>query len=442
MATKRSEQERFEEVLTNESLQGAQEAVANEVAAAEPEIPSLLTEPPLEAKRVTVIKFEKSSRPSMPALPVLPTQPDGLASQAKIRRLPPPVFGGAAHRVSVAPASAEAELSPPWPSQLPTLDLEMEESLNENTPNLYAVEAEAFEAPAQPWTLVARTPLASSSLTLKKEEPQSRPQSRWVVWSIAAVLSVCVLGWAWWMPKRQPKPSTGVIVQLEPPLAPGAPLKNSVPPPPHVEPPVSMTTRLAMGPSENANATPTSAKLVEQVEPLVEKSNAATRVAWRSKAEPASSDKRISEGLEAARKHVQKDKFDLALTELNKIEPLLKKYPARPLDFDFLHGVSLAFTAENARQASKAWQKLKPLRDSYKAEPEYWHAIGWANQVLGDEARYSTSVRCKHWQQAKWAYTETLRLGKNNRKYMDARSYIENKIDVELQRLACADIGD
>ncbi|MCL2178926.1 MAG: hypothetical protein FWC28_03450 [Proteobacteria bacterium] len=453
MTIKRGEQGRFEVVFGNESLQGAQEAVANEVAAAEPEMPPLVAEPPLRPKRgVTIIKFERQHKPR-PVLPLVHS-PE-LAAQEEAKRLLPPIFGGAARMFSVASRDAQADPPPPWPSQdaqASNADTETlyEEGLGENTPNLYVVSEpyleEAAEAPPP------KPPEAKALPARARRAPKSWQTSQWFVWSIAVALSAGVVAWVWFMQKEQQKRRRDIVVQLE-----GQLKEQQEPPSVHAQlveqkAPTVQAKRLPLTPSPSEHSgpnaslevhppTPTPKTQVAQTVSPAEKTNGALKAIGRPKPEPIPSDERISAGLDAARKHVQKDKFELALVELNKIEPLFKKYPARPLEFDFLYGVSLAFTSENARQTLAALRLLDALRDSYKTNPDYWRAAGFAHQVLGMNETRPSAARCKHLQAAKLAYAETMRFGKNNRKYTQAHSYIEH-IERDFQGLGCADAGN
>jgi|GEM_PF-1267896 len=523
MTTKRGEQEHSEAVLAKERLQGAQEAVANEVAAAEPEMPSLLAEPPLEKGRVAVLKFENHSRNAMATVPMMPAVSAELVPVEK--RLPPfaypPVFGGAA-RVFSDSTPAGGVPAPVWNSEAATSEAEAlyEDGLGETTPVLSASDehlqqvavteeeppsaakpshphkavtptkpnaptlASQTDVPTQPWLPIVEEAGASRGAAnfesrnsgnegLEVEEPETKPISGWMIWSVAVVLSVIVASWVFFTYESNPKPLSVAAVSREtstPPVSSAA--AAAVSPEKSAQSSsldISDGMRLALAPSsvksnsnQAAEAQPATqakeasasnsekadGKLAKADEALLapEASQAAllagTGVSARPKAEQMSNEERVFlAGLEAARKYTQEDQFNRALRELDKIQALQKKYPTRSLEFHFLHGTSLAFAGKDSRQTLKALQILEPIRNAYKTNPDYWRASGFANQVLGmDEARPKNERR-KFLSQAKSDYSESLRFGRNNPKYTQARSYIEH-IERDLQGLMDDNTGN
>jgi hypothetical protein len=166
------------------------------------------------------------------------------------------------------------------------------------------------------------------------------------------------------------------------------------------------------------------------------------KTAMQPRPEQMSNEERMFlEGLEAARRHAQRDQFTRALRELSRIQPLHKKYPARTSEFEFLYAISLAFTEGDSRQTLRALQMLDALRNAYKTNPDYWRASGFANQLLGMDETQPTSERRKFLRRAKSDYTESLRLGRDNPKYTQARSYIEH-IERDLKELVNDNAGD
>jgi len=502
MTTKRGEQEHSEASLSKERLQGAQEAVASEVAAAEPEMPPLLAEPAAEAVRVTVIKFEKYSRSTMATVPIMPAVSLDLASEKNLPAFAsPPVFGGAARTfLNSAPGSAEYELL----QNAEASEDADEERLGETTPNLSMAEeaSEAFEepllvpkprphdagasvkpnapklalqadAPTQPWLVAiheSETPPGEGVSPRKEEErgggenrrPRTKQLSGWLVWSVAVGLSAIVASWVFFTYEAQQESSS--IAALSPeksaPSSKGAAmspekLAQAVPASPLD---ISDGMRLALAPSAakpDANAPSEEAQTAAQEAPrasaeapeglaqakedLVE---LPTKAAAPTKAEYISKEERLFvEGLEAARKYAQKDQFTRALRELSKIHPQYKKYPTRVLEFEFLYAMSLVFTEGDSKQTLRALQMLESLRNPYKTNPDYWRASGFANQLLGMDEAIPIRERLKFLRQAKSDYTESLRLGRNNPKYTQARSYIEH-IERDLRELMDDNAGD
>ncbi|MCL2013159.1 MAG: hypothetical protein FWG75_10295 [Cystobacterineae bacterium] len=494
--------------MANERLQGAQEAVAHEVAAAEPEMPPLLAEPSLEAGRVMVIQFDKhagSGLPTMPALPALSNKETSAAVAKRLQALSyPPVFGGAARLfASMASASEEAEVhSPINPFHMPedeNPESELLEGLGETTPSLGAVSAEYLEGagvqaetPTQPWlpalqepstptpsTQVPSNPLNSKQASSKQasstrarppaklsEASGTRQVSKGLLWGVAVVLSLVAVPLVLLLRKEPRKateePTPLVVALLEeptPPVPQPRPLKRVAPKPnPKPQP---KGTPLAAQQKKKVPPNPEKTELLAKVEDKALSGTALNGTALsgtlnleaEAKAQTVSSvgmvgkpktelgDERLVAALEVARKHVQRDRYELALPELVKIQPLLKKYPTHALEFEFLYGVSLAFEAKNARQTTRALRVLGPLRSSHRTSPEYWYATGFANQVLGMDESKTLPERRKFLLQAKSDYAESLRLGRNNAKYKEVPSYIEH-IERELQGFVDANAGD
>jgi len=464
MSTKQGEEEHSNAALPSKGLQGAKEAVAHEVAAAEPEMPSLLAEPPAEEVRVAVFKFEKHSRSTMATMPLMPALTAALFPEEK----PPPlisepVFGGAARAfLNSTPADAEQDLSPYAEALAEAFD---EDSLGETTPSLSMVvetleeeeeppatpkpqpykataalhaptPASQAKAAMQPWLPAPRKPGKASSDAVarnltrppeKDEGPGTRPMSGWFVWSISIVLSVIVASGVFFIYRLPPPPPAAppltaerlpprVVDPLDPnpwPAVPSPPGNRAedmprVPPPTQVEP---VPPEKA---PEKAQVAPEERTALEQM--LYEESL-------------------FLEGLKAARGHLQKDQFARALKELTHIQALHKKLPVRSLEFEFLYALALTFTANDTQQTLRALKMLEALRDAYRINPDYWHASGFSNQLLGMDPHSPTPERRKHLQQAREDYKEAVRLGKNNAKYKQANSYIEH-IEQNLRELA------
>ena len=455
MSTKRGEQERSQAALADERLQGAHEAVADEVAAAEPEMPSVLAAPSTEGGRVAVIKFEKHTRSTMVTVPNLPSLLVDLFPGAP--HLPaftgPPVLGGAA-RASSNAAFADAERRFFQDSELltevyyedgttPSLNMlgevseEDAESVAASTsaqkgklpfrPTTPTLASQA-DIPTQPWFSVL--PGAKSSAALqRRSEPKTRLASRLFVWSIAVALSLVVAAWVFFTHKERPKPVAALFDA--PPQKVSSYISNDARLP--TQPPVEKadtkqaSTEKALPPSADADAA--SADSAASQAALLAALDVPAKGVTPPKPEPMPVEESgFLEGLEAARKYLQSnrfDRFERAKRELEKIQPMLKRHPAHASEFEVLDAISLASLGGRMQDWENALRRLKPHQDAYKKDADYWFAIAAANQMLGYNSVRQGEEKCKALRQAKLAYTRVLTLGGGSRRFKDVSSAIE-----------------
>jgi len=470
MTTKRGEQERSKAALSKEGLQGAQEAVADEVAAAEPEMPPVLSEPSAEAQRVTVIKFDKDLRSSMATVPMLMAVSADLVSGT--RRMPPlassPVFGGAARVfLNSLPGNAAHPASP-----LPEVAAETsyEESVGETTPSLsreatweeceeppaapkvrprggaplkaHAPKlASSFDVPTQPWLpALPQSELSAKGKDFKREdfpreEPEPKQMSGWLVWSIAGVLSVIVASWVFFtyegrqklpaLAKAREEPARPVVAAA---VVPERPSPASV----------SDGMRVALGSvpllqqdsgvagEDWVDSAADAAALIKAMD-ASPKATEASKPVEKPKPETSNEERMFLVRLEAARTYARGNNFAKALEELGKIQVLSRKYPAHIAEVSFLYGISLIFSAEKWDEGLRV---LGPLRGTYGKSSDYWLAVGSASYMLGLRGRGEES--CKFWYQAEEAYLKVLELEKadnrNRREAIQQKNNLESKL--------------